>query len=564
MKVIPGKYIDDKGNELTVIGIAGDGITGEKTVIYMGGDGGMLVLAEKEWEELHFTYAADLELESYLSDQNRGGLVRLMFELFESRNGVYSLHWRSAVGSRGYNYACENPRMVDGCYRGIDNCKNCRRGRLSAFSPEAVSRHLSGEITVGVYPVTTDGCCRFLVMELKSRVQADVLRRICEEYRIPAYVELSGKSLRLWIFFAEKLGVAHIRRLGNALITLAMEHSPEIGFDMYDSFIPCREEELPKDKGFQLTLPFGKADKGFSAFVDENYEPLPYGAAELFRIRTVTRGYLADRLNVLAKTGFGPLWERTGRDLELPPALKVIFDGALAVKKSDLSPKTLLALKRLACVKVPEAPFGEFEPQKPCISVNFTEDGEYLRLPRGLRRELELAALSGRTEIRYENVIPKPEKACFSLSRPIGPEHLRAAETMAKAPEGVLLARLGWGKTAVVAGLIGLKQRRTLILTADENTRKRWIANIMEYFGVDTERSGSKIHVRLITDRKIKDKYGLVILADCSRLPMDEETCARIRELRPECIYGITAVDNRRDGLWGLIHMLCGPVIYEA
>lgn len=565
MRVIPGKYVDNKGREVTVIGIARHGANGENTVIYLADDGGMEVLSEREWVDSHFTSAAELELESYLVSESRAELARRIFELFESRKGVYSVHWRSSFGGQGYNYACENHRSVKNCYWGIDSCKNCREGQLSVFSPEAVDRHLGGEITVGVYPVDRDGCCRFLVMNPKNRAQVDALRRACEENGIPAYCEQGGRQLRLWIFFAEKIKVGYLRRLGNALITLAMDYSSEIGFDMYDNFVPCREEELPEDMGFELTLPFGRTGKGFSVFVDENYEPLPKAAAEIFRIRTVTRSYLADRLNVLGKIGFGRLWERTRSDpeLELPPKLEVTLDGTLAIKRAGLPDKTALSLKRLACLKLPEEPFGEFEPISPCISAGFTEDSGHLRLPRGLRRSLEYAARVCRCEIVYENKLEQQENAYFSLSRPVGEEHLRAAKALAENTEGVLLARLGWGKTAAVAKLIELKRSRTLILTADENTRRRWIGNIMDYFGIDAERMGSKIHVRLITDRKLKDKYGLVILADCSRLPMDGEIFARIRDLRPAYIYGITAADNRHDGRWGLIHMLCGPVVFK-
>ena len=564
MGVIPGKYVDGQGNELTVIGVADHGVSGEKFVIYRTDKGGMCVISEKDWEA-EFTYGAELELREYLVGESRAELAKRITDLFESRDGVYNVRWRSVIGAEGYNYACENQGVV--CRKGVDSCKNCRSFRPEPFSEAAELRHLSGEITIGVYPVAPDGGCRVLVMDPENRTQADALRDVCREYELPCYCELIGKRPRLWIFFAERIKIGYIRRLGNAIITLAMERSPEIGFDMYDRFLPCRDEILPEDRGFQLTLPFGKSGRDTGVFVVEDWRPLPHGAAEIFRVRTVTKNYLADRLNLLGAVGFGKLWSPSVREQLLPEdiaRLDITFDGTLAIKKDGLTHKAILLFRRMACIKNPETPFGEFETLTPCVNATFTEDGEYIRLPRGLRADIEYMARASGCEMAIQNAVQEREKVHFSLCHPIGEEQLKAAQSLVEKGEGLLVARQGWGKTAAAAKLIEIKRSRTLILVADENTRLRWIGNIMAYFGIDTERSGSKIHVRTVNDRRVKDKYGLVILADCSRLPMDGEIFERIRGLTPSWIYGITASDHRRDGKWGLIHMLCGSTVFEA
>lgn len=566
MSVIPGKYIDGKGGELTVIGAAKHGTGGDAMVIYRAGDGGMRVLSEKEWDSLSFTYAAELELESYLSDGSRAELNKRIFDMFASRGGVYTLHWRSVIGTEGYNRACENQGSVPGCRRGVDSCKNCRSGWPEPFSEETVARHLKGEITAGVYPVLPDGTCRFLVFEPESMDCADALRAVCREYGVPVYCELIGRRSRLWIFFAEGIPLPHLRRLGRALVTLAMERSEAVSFGMYDRFIPCREEILPGDMGFELPLPFGKYGRDTGVFVDEEHRPLPNGPAELFRVRTVTRGYLADRLSILGGVGAGRFWSPSYREQTLPEgtALDIVFDGELAVRKEGLSHRAALMLRRLACVGEPDAPFGEFEPPSPCVAEAFSEDGDFLRLPRGLRQDIEYMAKASKCEIRLSEALPERENVYLSLCRPITEGQSEAAKALGGCREGILLAPLGWGKTGAAAKLIELKRRRTLIVVPDEASRERWVRNVMEYFGIDAERSGSKIHVLTAGDRHVKDKYGLVLLADCSRLPMDGEIFARLAELRPEFVYGITASDRRRDGRWGLIHMLCGPVVYSV
>ncbi|MGN1097579.1 MAG: TOTE conflict system archaeo-eukaryotic primase domain-containing protein [Clostridia bacterium] len=569
MSVIPGKYIDKNGNEAVVLAIAADGDSGEKTVIYRMENGGMFTLPENKWEkEGRFTPSEEVDLENYLIGKSSAELTRRIFSLFSSRNGVYNLQWRNSFGAEGYNYACENHSLVSGCYRGIDSCKNCKKGRLTQLSEKAVAAHLNGESVVGIYPVDYDDCCRFLVMELESRGQLDVLRQVCAENDIPCYGEIFGKKLRLWIFFAEKIHIRHIRRLGNALITKAMERSAEISFDLYDKVIPCRDEIAGDSLGFQLVLPFGKTGRNEnSRFIDEDYVPLPHGAAEIFRVRTVTKPYLADRLNALGNPGLGRLWDGLplrSEALDFPTDMEIILDGTVAIPKSGLSPKTLSALKRTACVKAYEAPFHEFQPVDPCVYANFTEDEKYLRLPRGLWGETENLLKISQARYTVSVRLNDGDKVHFSFNGRLRDEQSEAVRALSARGEGIFTAPLGWGKTAVVAALIAELKTSTLILTADEKTRLRWVNNILTTLGTDAERSGSKVHVRLITDKKIKDRYGLVILADCSRLPMDKEIFRRISGLSPKYIYGITASDRRRDGMWGFIHMLCGPAVFDG
>ncbi len=565
--VIPGKYVDKNGGEVTVIAVGFDGDSGEKTVIYRAGSAGLLTLGEKAWTG-RFVPAEYIDYENYEAGGSEAELIKKVMTLFQPRENVYSVHWKNTFGFSGYNYACENHSLVSGCYRGTDSCKNCRKGKLSSLDREAVAAHLRGEIEIGIYPAGSDGCCRFLAVEELTRSQAETLRTVCREIDIPCFVESRGSSFRLWVFFAERIPLKYVRRLGNFLITKGMELSPDIGFELYDRFVPCRDEIAAGSFGFEIVLPFGKVRKNASScFVDERFEPLAGGAAQLFRVRTVTRGYLSDRLAVLGNQCFGRLWDgvslRPG-PAEFPAGMKVVLDCGAAVAKKGLPIKTQAMLKRMACIKNAERPYDEFESLSPCISANFTEDSDYLRLPRGLWDKVENLLEVSRADYTVAEGFPERETVRFSLLKEIPVRQLATAEELGRRFSGILTAPLGWGKTAAVAELINEKKTPTLILTADETTRVRWAERIMDYFGVDAQRPGAKIQVRIITDEKVRDKYGLIILADCSRLPMDEGIFKRISALRPRFIYGITADDSRRDGKWGFIHMLCGPEAFRG
>ncbi len=563
--IIPGKYIGSDGEEYTVVMTASDGVTEEKTVIYRkSGDGSFFTLSAEAWRK-SFTPAEEAAL---AEGENAGDseLVRRFTELFSGRRGVCAFYWRNAFGSEGYNYICENYEIVPGCMRGIDNCKNCRGGRLVPFSETVAAKHLDGKLLCGVYPVTAEGLCRFLALELERHAQLAPLAEICRDYDIPAYAERFGNMTRLWIFFDGFVPARAVRALGCSLITAAMEKSPEITFSLYDRLCPHPAELAEGSFGLPVILPLGKQKRRVSVFVDREGEPLARGAMEIYGFRSITRSYLADRLNALGNSGFGKLYGGVRprlKPLTFPKKLAIGVGADIAVPLRSLTPETRNAMRRMACFKNPPSALEEYGERLPSVAVCFTEDEKYLRLPKGLGTDVEelLKASAADFSVAYE--APEREKPHLNAAYTISGTQREAADELLSRSCGVILGRTGSGKTLVVAELIARARTTALILTADEAARRRWIDNVYRLFGIDAERNGSKVAVKLITDEKIKDKYGLLILADLSRMPMNAEIFRRVNALRPSRVYGITADDKRRDGMWGYIYMLCGDVAYR-
>lgn len=77
----------------------------------------------------------------------------------------------------------------------------------------------------------------------------------------------------VWIFFEQSLPASKARRLGNTILTEAMERYGRMTFKSYDRFFP-NQDRLPEGGfGNLVALPLqGKARKeGNSVFVNENF-----------------------------------------------------------------------------------------------------------------------------------------------------------------------------------------------------------------------------------------------------------------------------------------------------
>ena len=102
--------------------------------------------------------------------------------------------------------------------------------------------------------------------------------RVCKDWDIPCSIERSrsGNGAHVWIFFEQPLPASKARRLGNTILTEAMERSGWMTFKSYDRFFP-NQDRLPEGGfGNLVALPLqGKARKeGNSVFVNaKNNKP---------------------------------------------------------------------------------------------------------------------------------------------------------------------------------------------------------------------------------------------------------------------------------------------------
>lgn len=216
------------------------------------------------------------------------------FSMFWGREDVYAKRGKNG----GYFPQCDNRWDNRLCpkQRGekifCDECENTKWTRLDA---KKIISHLlghkeDGSDVIGVYPLLTNGMCRFIVFDFDNHEkgaevtdfantdnewhkEVDALRKMCELNGIRPLVERSrsGKGAHVWIFFKKAIPAATARNFGFLLLDKGSTSINLKSFHYYDRMYPS--QDVASSIGNLIALPLqGQALKnGNSAFVDENW-----------------------------------------------------------------------------------------------------------------------------------------------------------------------------------------------------------------------------------------------------------------------------------------------------
>jgi len=114
--------------------------------------------------------------------------VLLFASLFRGREDVFATRWENPDGRSGYS-----PALRPGILQ--KKAISHQAGDYLPLTPEVLRSHLSGKLTVGVYPLLSDETCWFLAMDFDKRGwQQDVLMALesCEALGIQVPSSVHG------------------------------------------------------------------------------------------------------------------------------------------------------------------------------------------------------------------------------------------------------------------------------------------------------------------------------------------------------------------------------------
>lgn len=145
----------------------------------------------------------------------------------------------------------------------------------------------------------------------------------------------------------------------------------------------------------------------------------------------------------------------------------------------------------------------------------------------------------------------------------------------------LLIKPVSTGKTTVAATLAQLFQQRTLIIVDTQLIMRGWIRDLSEAFGLDQKSIGivqgkkhtigkyftvamvqtlARQQVTLLS--KLKKKFGTVII-DETHVAAARTIYSVVNSFPAKYRIGITATDERRDGLQKMFHLLYGGVFIQ-
>jgi hypothetical protein len=142
---------------------------------------------------------------------------------------VYAVRWESVErGTHGYMPDCSNQFVKSVCQIKTTKCGECPNQAFKSLDELAITRHLRGQSTIGVYPLLLDGTCWFLAFDFDGKtwkLDVTAVRKACARLEVPVYVERSrsGNGAHVWLFFSEPIRASDARALGRLILFEARE-----------------------------------------------------------------------------------------------------------------------------------------------------------------------------------------------------------------------------------------------------------------------------------------------------------------------------------------------------
>ncbi|MBY0099190.1 TOTE conflict system archaeo-eukaryotic primase domain-containing protein [Mesobacillus maritimus] len=513
--------------------------------------------------------------------------IKLYNSLFKGRKDVYALRWESKTGRSGYTPACALEWRQPICLKPAIKCTDCQHRTLLPITNQVIIDHLSGKHVVGVYPMSKDETCSFLVVDFdKHNWKQDVtaFTQVCRGLDVPYSIERSrsGDGAHVWFFFNTDIKASVARKLGLGLLSRTLEKRHELGIDSYDRMFP-NQDTLPKGGfGNLVALPLQKhaAKNGNSLFVDDAFNPYPDQWIYLSHVKRLTQ----EDLSIFMKKLHGDTIRENAIDYPLPKKLTVQLKSGLNIKKDQLPSALIARLVQLACIKNPEY----YKAQKKRKSTNgipriincSEEDLEHLILPRGCQGDLEDLLKELGVEVKYIDSRYSGDEINVIFNGQLTSLQLEAVSQLSGSTNGVLSATTGFGKTVAAAALIAERGVNTLIIVDRTQLQLQWVEKLASFLNVPLKEIGQygggkkkltgKIDVvtiqSLTSKQELKSfitQYGQIIVDECHHI--SAFTFERVlKKVRAKYIYGLTATPIRKDGLHPIIFMQCGPIRYKV
>lgn len=535
--------------------------------------------------------------------------IELYRNLFRGRTSVYALRWENAAGDRsGYSPACGNEWRSGICQKPRIKCSECQHRELMSLSAEVIYSHLSGKITVGIYPLMEDNTCYFLAVDFdKSEWREDVLAfaQSCDTFKVPVSIEISrsGAGAHAWIFFDEAVHAQDARQLGTVLISHTCNVKHQLDLSSYDRLFPNQDSLPGGGFGNLIALPLQKLsrDNECCVFVDRQLQVIDDQWSYLSKVQRMNSRMIESAVSNASGSGdaldvsfigdedLKEPWKRSiPTDLstlpDLPESLELKISDKIYIQKQSLPQSLLNRLVRLAAFQNPE--FYKAQAMrfpvwgKPRVIGCADNYPFHIALPRGC-----IEAVQDLTESLFITVSVKDERSP-GISVParflgkLSEAQRKAVNVMLVHDTGILSAPTAFGKTVVAAAIVAERKTNTLVLVHRSELMDQWLERLQAFLDIPPESIGrfgggqkkitGKIDVALVQSlsRKgvvsdIVEQYGQVIVDECHHLGAQSFE-AILKRVRARYVLGLTATPVRRDGLQPIIFMQCGPIRHRA
>ena len=537
--------------------------------------------------------------------------VALFRRLFRGRSDVYPIRWESkSSGKSGYSPACASEWRAGVCEKPRIKCSDCGHRSLIPLSDEIIYKHLSGEHTLGVYPLLTDDTTHFLAVDFDDadwREDITAFAQSCRDLGVPIATEISrsGKGAHAWIFFGGRVAARDARRLGSAIISYTCARTRQLKLESYDRLFP-NQDTMPKGGfGNLIALPLQKKPRegGHSVFVDEALQPYPDQWVFLASTKPMSTHDIEPTI-LRASGGMHPLdvtfideedheqpWKRPPALLSklvgpMPKSVNVTLANLVYFEKAHLPQPLANRLIRLAAFQNPEfykAQAMRFpvwdKPRVIGCAENFPL---HIGLPRGCLDAAKSLLRDNNIKCKVIDERVKGQSIDVAFAGTLRTDQEAAVAAMLAHDCGVLCAPTAFGKTVTAAALIAQRGVNTLILVHRAELLKQWKERLQVFLsvgkgvvgtvggGTGKSKHTGKIDIALMQSltrqgevKELVESYGHVIVDECHHIGAASFE-GILKRVKAKYVLGLTATPFRRDGQQPIIFMQCGPIRHTA
>lgn len=463
---------------------------------------------------------------------------------------------------------------------------NFKNKQPTPLTDEIILKHLTGQITTGVYPILEDNTSYFLAADFDGTNWLEDCRNYQTEMRkigLTAYIERSrsGNGGHVWVFFEGAYPCYKSRVIGLEVVRKALKLSAFDKEASFDRLFPNQDTTVKDGFGNLIALPFqGESVRaGNTVFINPS-TGTPY--EDQFVILQTIKRHTAQDLDAAyhqATDGAIDTTTETGQNRKL----KITVGQNITLTKSQLNGVLVGYLKEelnfLNTEYLTRKRFGKslYQVQKYFRLID--ESSKTVSLPRGF--------LSRLLKFLYENNIkhdisfttPKLEDCRFvsHIKLTEQQEQIMAVAMLEK--QGVIVAPPGSGKTMIGMELISRHQKPALVLVHRKQLLDQWVERIQVYLNVPKthigrfssakKAAGKEITVGLLQSfarvkpeamKELRDKFGTIIVDECHHIPAKTFRNV-IAHLNPEYLYGLTATPKRQHNDEQLIYVYIGDII---
>ena len=444
--------------------------------------------------------------------------VAIFQGLFQGRSDVFAKRWYSETSKKsGYQPVCEREWNPDFCDKRKYKCADCPNRQFAPLSYSHLFNHLAGKDkwgrdVIGLYPIRKDNTCCFLCADFDDKscehgYKNDVLAfvNVCKAWKVPCYIERSrsGNGAHVWIFFQTPIPASKARKLGNTILTEAMNKEMRLSFKSYDRFFP-NQDTLPEGGfGNLVALPLqGMARRqGNSVFVDEHFNAYSNQWNVLANIQKMPQAdidlllqkHIVPSLGNLSTTSDAKPWETPDAELieasDFPKQIALTRANMLYIPLTGLSARCVNAFKRIAAFRNPE--FYERQGMRlstynvpRIISCSELSD-HYLALPRGCEDAVSDIISRRAVNTSISDKTNHGHSISVTFKGELREEQQMAMDAMIAHRTGTLSATTAFGKTVFAIAMIAKRKVNTLILVHNKALLAQWNERLEQFLEID-------------------------------------------------------------------------------